>query len=177
MKTTSKFPSGWYVMYTRPKNEKRVVNQLKPHLKTYLPLNKSLRQWSDRKKWIELPLFPSYVFVFINNSMDYHKALNAKGACHYISFGGKAARISEKEIQQIKFFTSNFDNTEVVSDIEVGTTRTIKYGPFTGYDCKVINYKGKDSIIVEIESLNRTIVATMTKDFLAKTISHAEKNS
>jgi len=177
MKTTSKYPSGWYVMYTRPKNEKRVVNQLKSHLKTYLPLNKSLRQWSDRKKWVELPLFPSYVFVFINNWMEYHKALSAKGVCHYISFGGKAAQISEEEIQKIKFFTSNFDNTEVVSDIKLGTTRTINYGPFAGYDCKILNYKGKDSIIVEIESLNRTIVATMDKYCFAKTVSHARKDS
>ncbi len=55
---------GWYAAYTMPKFEKRIYGELvKKNVEAYLPVQQVFRQWSDRVKKIELPLFPNYIFV------------------------------------------------------------------------------------------------------------------
>src|SRR5213075_948721 len=57
----------WYIWYTKPRAEKAVLERLlKKGVEVYLPLQKELRQWSDRKKWVEAPLFPGYIFTCID---------------------------------------------------------------------------------------------------------------
>jgi transcription antitermination factor NusG len=62
------FTTGWYVMYTKPRHEKQVTRQLELlEINSYLPTIKTLRKWADRKKYVVMPLFPSYVFVNLEN--------------------------------------------------------------------------------------------------------------
>ena len=76
----------WYAVYTRPRFEKQVVKALLDQgIEGYLPLIKTMRQWSDRKKMVEVPLFSSYVFVHINRSA-YDQVLQTQGVVKYISF-------------------------------------------------------------------------------------------
>jgi len=57
----------WYVVYTTPRGEKKANHRLEEKgIETYLPLRKTIRQWSDRKKKIEVPLFTSYLFVYVD---------------------------------------------------------------------------------------------------------------
>jgi transcription antitermination factor NusG len=54
----------WYVLYTKPRWEKKVDKALlQKGIESYCPLNRVKRKWSDRIKTIEEPLFKSYVFV------------------------------------------------------------------------------------------------------------------
>ena len=69
----------------------------------YLPLKKELRVWSDRKKWVESPLFASYVFVRVSER-EYHMAINSTWAVRYVSFSGKAVVIPELQIEGLKSF-------------------------------------------------------------------------
>jgi transcriptional antiterminator RfaH len=56
----------WYPVYTHPRAEKKACQALiNKGIETYLPLHKQLKQWSDRKKWVEEPLIKSYLFVRI----------------------------------------------------------------------------------------------------------------
>ena len=59
---------NWYAVYTKPRSEKKLADRLNEHgIEAYLPLRKTLKQWSDRKKMVEEPLITSYVFVNITN--------------------------------------------------------------------------------------------------------------
>ena len=105
-----KFDCGWYVLYVKPCWEKKVHESLKEiSLESFLPQVKTIRQWSDRKKVIMKPLFPSYVFVYINSSLGFHKALSVNGAFSYIRFGKEYARVPEKEINQVKLLLTQVD--------------------------------------------------------------------
>ena len=56
----------WYAIYTKPRTEKKACEELTcKGISTYLPVVKTLKQWSDRKKWVEKPYFPGYLFVRI----------------------------------------------------------------------------------------------------------------
>ncbi|MEM6684288.1 MAG: transcription termination/antitermination NusG family protein, partial [Bacteroidota bacterium] len=86
---------GWYVLYVRSRCEKKVYESLKEiSLESYLPQVKTIQQWSDRKKVVHKPLFPSYIFVNINSSLEFHKALSVNGACSYIRFGKEYANVT-----------------------------------------------------------------------------------
>jgi transcription antitermination factor NusG len=164
------FNIGWHILYVKSRSEKRVYQSLIDiSLESFLPEYKSIRQWSDRKKTIVKPLFPSYVFVNINSSMDFHKALSVQGACTYISFGKDYARISDTEIERIKLFTQADGLTEVETNVQlpkIGEIRTIKDGALKGLECEVLRVDNTHKIIVRIDSLRQNIMATIPAEVI-----------
>ena len=79
-------PQKWYAIYTRPRAEKQVCQRLvEQGIEAYLPIRKTMRQWSDRKKMVEVPLFTSYVFVHIDRRF-YDDVVRTHGVVKYITF-------------------------------------------------------------------------------------------
>lgn len=162
--------TGWHVLYVRSCQERKVYQLLQENqLESFLPMVNIVKQWSDRKKTISKPLFPSYVFVNINSSLEFHKALSVNGACNYIRFGNECALTTEKEIRQIKFLVGQSD----ISDIEINTqlpkigeTKKITYGLLNGLYCEIDKVNNHNKIIVRIDSLQQNIVATIPSYFL-----------
>jgi transcription antitermination factor NusG len=161
---------GWYVIYTKPRHEKKVFEDLRLRNYTaYLPLINHLSQWSDRRKLIEKPLFPSYVFVYLEDMASYNRILPVDGVVLFITFGGKLAVVKESEIEVIKQLIMHCREIELIrADIKIGEKRRIMFGPLAGYDCEAVCYKGKDRIIVRIESLRQNIMAEVVKESLVE---------
>jgi transcription antitermination factor NusG len=159
------FNIGWHVIYVKSRWEKKVHASLQEiSLESFLPQVKTVQQWSDRKKTIIKPLFPSYVFVNINSSLEFHKALSVNGACAYIRFGKEYARVTEKEVNQIKLLVGAKDVTDVVMDTQlpkVGEIKKIVYGPLSGLECEVLKVGNVNKIIVYIHSLGQNITASI----------------
>jgi len=89
----------WYALYTCPRHEKFVQKQLTVRaFEAYLPLYRSLRRWNDREAWIDLPLFPGYLFVRVGHNAR-ARVLAVPGVVHVVSFRGQPASLSEDEIQ------------------------------------------------------------------------------
>src|SRR6201987_931828 len=88
--TMNPFNAGWYLIYTRPQQEKKVALQCSQfQIQHFLPTVKSVRQWHDRKKVVEAPLFPSYLFVYPKDRFEYYQVIDMDGSCHYIKFDNK----------------------------------------------------------------------------------------
>jgi transcription antitermination factor NusG len=169
-----KFNAGWYVMYTKTRHEKRVVDQLEElQIQSFLPVVKTLRVWSDRKKYIDMPLFPSYVFVNLQDDKSYYDSLEITGILHYVRSGKTIARVRDSIIHNIKLIISQEDgNIEVSSEyLSPGKTVYIKEGPFTGFCCEVIEHKGKQKILVRIELLQRSILLDLPVEYLMPALS------
>jgi transcription antitermination factor NusG len=126
---------GWYVIYTKSRHEKKVFEDLMLRKCTaYLPLVNHLSQWSDRRKWIEKPLFSSYVFVYLSDVASYYRVLPIDGFVTFINFGGKMAVVKDAEIETIKELIANCKEVELVqSDIKIGERRKVSFGPLSGY--------------------------------------------
>ncbi len=160
----------WYVLYVKYQYEKKVALLLKEkNIEVFLPLVKSIRIWSDRKKKICKPLFPSYIFVCVNSKMDFYRALSTEGVVKYVRFGNDYAQIREKEILQIKQLL----NLDDISEMDVTTHIPLKdqkmrinYGPLSGLDCKVIKVNKKRKILVKIESIRHCITAFVPNSYL-----------
>ncbi|MBO9205489.1 MULTISPECIES: UpxY family transcription antiterminator [Niastella] len=161
--------SGWYVLYTKPRHEKKVVHELSGlKVISYLPMVKRLRAWSDRKKYVAMPLFPSYVFVNIESHENYYSSLEIEGVLYYVRNGKAIARVNESIIESIQMLVSHDDNNIEISSeyFQPGRKLNIKDGPFTGFCCEVINYKGKQKVLVRIELLQRNILFDIPAAYL-----------
>lgn len=104
----------WYVLYTKPRAEKRVAQSLeKSSIETYCPLITEVKQWSDRKKKISVPLFRSYVFVRLKER-ERSKVFDVPGVVRYLYWLGKPAIVRDIEIDTIREWLQPESAEEVV---------------------------------------------------------------
>lgn len=157
---------NWYVVYTYPNLEKRISILLtKRDITTYLPLQKVYHQWSDRIKELEVPLFPNYVFVHINDR-ERTKVLSINGILRFISFEGKLAVIPDNEIQLIRKLEHT--NVEVESDLVKGDRVKIIRGSFAGLEGILINKIGKRRVVLRLNTLKQSLSLEININFLDK---------
>ena len=144
---------NWYVVYTKPKWERKVAEQLnKLEIECYCPIITQVRQWSDRKKKVEVPLFNSYVFVHLEEK-DRNLVFQSAGAVRYLFWLGKAAIVKDEEINTIKSWLETPDEYEVTVDtIAVGDKVTLDSGPFKSHEA-VVQEVNKNNYILVLESL------------------------
>src|SRR5690242_2529438 len=103
----------WYAVHTRQRWEKKVASLLeKKGIEQYCPLNKVLRQWSDRKKTVLEPLFTSYVFIRVAEA-DHLKVKQTEGVLSLVHWLGKPAVIKEEEIEVIRQFLTEYPNVQL----------------------------------------------------------------
>ena len=144
---------NWYVLYVKPKNEKKVAERLSAHqVAVYCPMIKEVKQWSDRKKTIEIPLFRSYVFVHISES-ERQNVFEVPGVVRYLYWLGKPAIVREVEMETLKKWLSN-DTVENYSltKLESGDKVSIKYGALKDQKAEIIEI-GKTRVRLILEGM------------------------
>lgn len=157
----------WYAIYTKSRNEKKVhARLLEARIETYLPLQKLLKQWSDRKKWVEEPLFRSYLFVHISKE-EYYKVLQVIGVVKYITFEGKAVPVPSQQILAIKQFLNNEEDQLISTEsFNIGDQVEIFRGALKGLMGNLVDVRGKQKVRIEIESIGQSIILTIPKSYL-----------
>ena len=156
----------WYAIYTRANGEKKLLSSLvEKNIECYLPLKKSLKSWSDRKKWVEEPLFRCYIFVKVCYK-DFFTALNTPGVVCFVSFGGKAQPIPELQIINIKAFLNQCDRevTLTYERLQKGVSVEVLHGTLKGVIGEVINICGQSRLVMRIDSMNCSLYANISKD-------------
>jgi transcriptional antiterminator RfaH len=153
---------NWFAVYTLPRAEKKVHAELvKKGISVYLPLLRTLRQWSDRKKWVEEPLFRSYIFVNIPDS-QYFDVLNTPGIIRYITFEGKAVPIPPLQIEAVRFFLSSDDpQPENLEQYIPGQPVEVIKGPLKGLFGELVQLAGRQKVKVEISTIGQSILVTI----------------
>ncbi|RXM48181.1 UpxY family transcription antiterminator [Flavobacterium sp. YO12] len=144
---------NWYVVYTKPKWEKKVAEKLTQiGIECYCPIITQVKQWSDRKKKIEVPLFNSYVFVQLQEG-DRNSVFQIAGVVRYLFWLGKPAIVRDEEIKSIKDSLKASNIAEVsVSSIQVGDRIKLESGAFSNQSAIVQEVSNTHYILV-LESL------------------------
>jgi transcription antitermination factor NusG len=156
----------WYAIYTRANAEKKLLESLlEKNIECYLPMRKVMKFWSDRKKWVEEPLFKCYIFVRVSYK-EFFSALNTPGAVCYVSFGGKAQAVPEIQIKNIQAFLNQTDHeiTLTYERIQRGDLVEVMYGSLKGIQGEVVNIFGQSRLLIRIESMNCGLYANISKD-------------
>jgi transcription antitermination factor NusG len=149
---------SWFALYVKSRTEKKVAAELELlGIDYYLPLIKQLKQWSDRKKWVQEPLFKSYIFVHILPE-EYYKVLNILHVVKYISFEGKAVEIPPPQIEAVRYYLEDeLPETEENLNWEKGQKVEIITGNMTGLIGELIEVKRKHKVRIRIEAVNQMI--------------------
>ena len=159
----------WFAVYTKPRWEKKIDTVLiRKGVESWCPLQKIERQWSDRKKIIEDPLFKSYVFVHID-ATEKTKVLMTDGVLNFVHYLGKPAIIKDDEINIIKKYLSEKDASIVIFSQEGFKEEmriTVNHGVFMGNEGTVIR-GGKKKVYVKLESLGQVMVVEFPAEFLS----------
>ncbi len=156
---------NWLVIYTTPRAEKKVNERLEEQgIETYLPLYKTIRQWSDRKKKVELPLFSSYIFLHVSEK-ERLQALETDGVVRFLYYLKNPAVVRPNEINAIKLFLQETDGLKI--KVEVGQKVEIASGPMEGVYGEVIRI-GKEKLLLRIEQLSMSLVAEMERGMVKK---------
>jgi transcription antitermination factor NusG len=161
----------WFVFYTKSRQEKKVNELLlKKKFEPFLPMQQVMRQWSDRKKKVTVPLFNSYIFVFVEE----HRipdVLQVPGIAWNIRHNNKPAILHVNELNTIQRFIETGWLIEAGSDfsqVEVGDVVKVLDGPLKGAIGRLTSVHNKHQFSVVLESIGQIITAQIDKQAVRK---------
>jgi len=157
----------WYAIYVKSRTEKKVASELQfLGIEHYLPLIKRLKQWSDRKKWVEEPLFRSYIFVRIEEK-DYYTVLHIPAVVKYVTFEKKAVPVPAQQIEAIHYFL-NEKEPEIVDEKNWAKGQKVEIisGSMSGLIGTLVEFKGKRRVNIEIEAIGKSLLIQVPKNRL-----------
>ncbi|MCY1719080.1 UpxY family transcription antiterminator [Prolixibacteraceae bacterium Z1-6] len=160
---------NWYAIYTRSRAEKKVEAELRANqIECFLPLQKKLRQWKDRKKWVDTPLMAGYCFVYINRK-EYDKVLQFQNVVCYVTFEGKAAVIPSQQIHSLQKLLKQFEFEVTVSqeNFEQGKQVEVIKGPLVGLRGELIDIRGKNKFILRVEKLESVFTIEISSEYIS----------
>jgi transcription antitermination factor NusG len=148
---------SWYVLYTKPRTEKRVAESLEQMgLDVYCPLITEVKQWKDRKKKLKTPLFKSYVFIKLEEKKR-NRVFDVPGVVRYLFWLGKPAMVRDGEIEVIKEWLDDEKVEEAkVEHLSEGDKITIKNGVFKEHEA-IIREVGNRKMRLILPKLGFTI--------------------
>ena len=156
----------WIAVYTKSRHEKVVIQELeKKNIEAYCPILKERRQWSDRKRWVEFPLFRSYVFAKIELKNSLY-ILQTMGVHHIIKFQGNISAIPDGIIQNIKSMIDGGFTVEQVEYFVKGDEVKVVDGPLKGMEGIVVKIKNKKKLVLKVKAIQQAIAVQIHPGYL-----------
>jgi transcription antitermination factor NusG len=149
--------SRWYAAYTCTNHERRVTQQLSErNVENFLPTYRSVRRWRDRRKELQLALFPSYVFVHMD-VRDRLRVLQLPGVVNVVSFGGVPAPLLDSEIEALRRGSACPTQIAPHPYLRVGRRVRVARGPFAGTEGILVRRRDGCRVVVSIDLLMRSV--------------------
>ncbi len=159
----------WYPVYTNPRAEKKAYEALMSKgINVYLPLHRQLKQWSDRRKWVEEPFLKSYLFVNIAEQ-EQAEVLMTKGVARFLYFSGKPAVMPDKQIHELKLLMASPYELEVTEeDLQPGEKIIIRAGALKGMTGEVVSRRSQKQLILRLESIGYSIIVNVAASLIER---------
>ncbi|HKK08928.1 MAG TPA: UpxY family transcription antiterminator [Gemmatimonadota bacterium] len=144
----------WFACYTRARHEKKVDQRLRGlGLEVFLPTIARVRQWNDREKVVEWPLFPGYVFARFG-ATHLHRVLGTPGVATVVSFNGQPLAIPETEVENVRKLAVGLGEAgmepEPVPMLRTGQAVRIVDGPLEGVEGIVAERRARDRVLLTV---------------------------
>ena len=150
---------NWYALYVKSRHEFVTQSELtRKGINTFLPSVKKISQWKDRKKIIESPLFPGYIFFYIQPEKGFINVLKTKGAVNIISSEpGHPSAVPSEEINSLMLLIKSGQELDIYPHLKEGTGVRIKKGPLSGAEGTLNRKFDQYMFLVNIELLGRSV--------------------
>ena len=147
----------WYAAYTNANHEKSVAVQLgQRSLEHFLPLYGTVRRWKDRRRLLQLPLFPGYVFVHFA-LRDRLQVLQIPGVAKLVSFNGLPAALPQQEIEALRASLESGLRAEPHPNLKVGRRARVKSGPLQGMQGVLVRRKNRSRFVISLDLIMRSV--------------------
>jgi transcriptional antiterminator NusG len=156
----------WYAVRTRSRFEAVTAAALRDKgFPEFLPMWRSCRQWSDRVKELDLPLFPGYVFCRFN-ARDPYPVLNSPGVVHIVSAGTRFVPVEDREIESIRSICAAGVPAYPWDNVIAGQRLMIVRGPLKGVEGTLISVRDQYRLVVSISLLQRSVSTELQRDWI-----------
>jgi len=147
----------WYAAHVYSRHEMQVVTQLQERkVDCFLPVYRSVRRWKDRRKELDLVLFPGYVFVHLD-IRDRLRVLQLPSVVRFVSFGGHPAPLPDGEIETLSHGLGSGIRAEPHPYLKAGHRVRVKYGPLAGAQGILIRRKDKCRLVLSVDLIMRSV--------------------
>jgi transcription termination/antitermination protein NusG len=149
-------PNEWFAVYTRPRHEKKVAEQLtKKGILVFLPLRSVISHWKDRRKEVQFPLFTGYVFVNIVLE-DRLSVLRIPGVVQFVASEGKPVAIPDYQIDAVRQLVSSGLKYDPYPYVKEGMRVTIRNGPLKGVEGLVLAKRKKHLLVLSVDLIQQS---------------------
>jgi len=157
----------WYAIRVRPRYERQVAQSIASKgINTFLPLYAERRQWSDRTKELEKPLFDGYVFCQVDLGKRY-PVLVTPGVIHFVGVGRTPVAVDDAEIDAVKAVVDSGAVVRPWAFLKEGDRVRIDAGPLRNVEGILVRQKDHDQVVVSITLLQRAMAVNVDRDWLA----------
>jgi transcription antitermination factor NusG len=148
---------SWYALQVWVRKEALVATQLQGQgLECFLPKYKSVRQWSDRKKELEQPLFPGYLFCRFNYT-ERRPIVVTPGVLQVVGNGRIGLPVEDKEVEAIQLAVGSGIAAQPWPFLEIGERVRIHTGKLSGLEGILVNFKGNHRVVLSVALLQRSV--------------------
>jgi transcription antitermination factor NusG len=155
--------SCWYAIHTRSRHEKRVAAELEQKgLRTFLPLRTEMRNWSDRRMKVEVPLFTCYVFVNITRSPETRVAvLRTPGTLSFVGGNHLESAIPDNEIENLQQILEKKVSFSSHPFLQIGQKVRVRGGALNGVEGILNRINGSDRLVISVQTIQRSLSITV----------------
>lgn len=152
-------PAFWFAIQTYPRHEKSVSAQLTTKgVDNYLPVVTRMHQWSDRRKQVEVPLFPCYAFVRIKPSVERRvQVLQVGGVLGFVGSGRQGLPIPDNQIEYIRTLLQNKISLDPYPFLKIGQRVRIRGGSLDGIEGILVRRNGTRRLVISVYTLERSL--------------------
>ncbi len=160
MEQTDSAQPQWYAVHVRSRHEFRVCDRLSMKgIETFLPAVERLRKWKDRKKLVEFPLFPGYIFVHTTKAAgNLLSVLKVRGVVRMLcTIPGEPDPIPEEQILSLKRLVENKEEIDPYPYLNEGQMVRIKKGPLAGVEGILVERVDKHILVLSVDVLRQGV--------------------
>jgi transcription antitermination factor NusG len=153
----------WFAVRTRSRHEKIVANQLRSRgVTAFLPLVTQVHRWSDRRKLVQVPLFPGYTFVqVVPSSEQYIRVLRVHGVSSFVGVRGEGTPIPDKQIADIQVVLTSNAVYSICPFLKVGQRVRIRGGCLDGVEGLLMARKGDRILLISVEPMQQSLAVNV----------------
>jgi|SRR5579862_9967542 len=166
----------WFAIRVRSRCEKVVAMAARiKGFEDFLPLHRRRRHWSDRSKWVSVPLFPGYLFCRMNPE-DRFSVLTIRGVMYIVGIGKIPEPVDEQEIMAIQHAISADTQMEPWPFVEAGQRVRLSSGPLTGLEGILVSNEAELRVVVGLTILKRSVAVKVERDWVEPAVSAGISN-
>jgi transcription antitermination factor NusG len=152
-------PDEWFAIRTRSRHEKVVTSQLEASgIESFLPLSSQVRSWSDRRKIVDFPLFPGYVFVRTSRTTQARvRVFQARGVIGFVGPNNQATPIPAQQIEAVRSLLQSQIDCRPHPYLNVGQRVRIQNGALQGLEGILVRIASDHSLVVSVDLIHRSV--------------------